>query len=73
MKPWRLPSAHRRVPIRKSPSGMTSADEEAISPYVTMPLEKAWPDAPRIENAVMFVPNSDSRKTAGPIVRPARK
>ena len=32
-----------------------------------MPLAKAWPDAPRIENAVMFVPKSDSRNTAGPI------
>ena len=31
-----------------------------------MPLAKAWPDAPRIENAVMFVPNSDSRNTTGP-------
>ena len=31
-----------------------------------MPLAKAWPEAPRIENAVMFVPNSDSRKTVGP-------
>ena len=31
-----------------------------------MPLAKAWPEAPRIENAVMFVPKSDSRKTAGP-------
>ena len=38
-----------------------------------MPFAKAWPDAPRIENAVMFVPKSDSRKTAGPSERPARK
>ena len=38
-----------------------------------MPFEKAWPEAPRIENAVMFVPKSDRRKTTGPIERPARK
>jgi len=38
-----------------------------------MPLAKAWPEAPRIENAVMFVPNSDSRNTVGPSERPARK
>ena len=65
MKPWRLPSAHSRVPTTNMPSGMMSADDDAINPYVTMPFEKAWPDAPRIENAVMFVPKSDSRKTAG--------
>ena len=52
---------------------MTSADDDAISPNVTMPLAKAWPDAPRMENAVMFVPNSDSRNTVGPRERPARK
>ncbi len=52
---------------------MTSADDDAIRPKVTMPLAKAWPEAPRIENAVMFAPKSDSRKTAGPSERPARK
>ena len=31
-----------------------------------MPLLKAWPDEPRIENAVMLVPNSDSTNTNGP-------
>ena len=54
-------------------TGMTSADEDAISPKVTMPLAKAWPEAPRMENAVMFVPNSESRNTVGPSERPARK
>ena len=38
-----------------------------------MPLVKAWPDEPRIENAVMLVPNSDSTNTNGPSERPARK
>src|SRR3982750_810795 len=38
-----------------------------------MPLANACPDAPRIENAVMFVPKSDSRKISGPRLRPARK
>ena len=38
-----------------------------------MPFANAWPDAPRIEKAVMFVPKSDSRKTTGPSERPARK
>src|SRR4051794_12709033 len=38
-----------------------------------MPLANACPDAPRIENAVMFVPKSDSRKINGPRLRPARK
>ena len=52
---------------------MISADEDAISPNVTMPLANEWPEAPRIENAVMLAPNSDSRKTAGPSERPARK
>ena len=73
MKPWRLPSAHSRVPTKNSVSGMTKADDDAISPKVTMPLAKAWPAEPRIVNAVMFVPNSDSRNTAGPSERPARK
>ncbi len=73
MKPWRRPSAHSRVPITSSVIGMMSAEEEAINPNVTMPLANAWPDAPRIENAVMLAPNSDRRKTAGPSDRPARK
>ena len=34
-----------------------------------MAMAKAWPDAPRIENAVMLVPTRDSRKIAGPSVR----
>ena len=38
-----------------------------------MPFAKAWPDEPRIAKAVMLVPNSDSRNTAGPSERPARK
>ena len=53
--------------------GMTSAEEEAISPKVTMPLAKAWPEAPRMENAVMLVPNSDSRNTVGPSERPGEE
>ena len=73
MKPWRLPSAHSRVPIRKIVSGMISPDEEAMRPKVTIPLLKAWPEDPRIANAVMLVPNSESRKTAGPSERLARK
>ena len=73
MKPWRLPSAHRRVPITKMPTGMISAEDEAIRPKVTMPLANACPEAPRMEKAVMFVPNSDNRNTAGPSDRPARK
>ena len=73
MKPYFLPSAHSRVPIRNRLSGITSADDEAISPKVTMPLWKAWPEEPRIANAVMFVPKSDIRNTNGPIERPARK
>ena len=32
MKPWRLPSAQSRVPITNMPSGMISADDEAINP-----------------------------------------
>ena len=31
-----------------------------------MPLANAWPAEPRIVNAVMFVPKSDSRNTTGP-------
>ncbi len=73
MKPWRFPSAHMRVPTKKSVSGMTKADEEAIRPNVRMPLANAWPAEPRMVNAVMFVPKSDSRNTAGPSERPARK
>ena len=73
MKPWRRPSAHSRVPMKNSDTGITSADDDAIRPKVTMPLAKAWPEAPRIENAVMLAPNSDSRNTAGPSDRPARK
>ncbi len=73
MKPWRFPSAHMRVPMKKSVSGITKADDDAIRPKVTMPLAKACPAEPRIVNAVMFVPNSDSRNTAGPSERPARK
>ncbi len=38
-----------------------------------MPLLKACPDEPRIEKAVMLVPNSDSTNTNGPSDRPARK
>ena len=73
MNPWRRPSDQSLVPITKRLTGMMSAEEEAISPNVTIPLAKAWPEAPRIENAVMFAPKSDSRNTAGPSDRPARK
>ena len=73
MNRLRLPSAHNRVPMTNKQIGMTSAEEDAINPYVTMPLAKACPDAPRMENAVMFVPNSESRNTVGPSDRPARK
>ena len=52
---------------------MTNADEDAINPNVTMPFENAWPAEPRIVNAVMLVPKSDSRNTSGPSARPARK
>ena len=38
-----------------------------------MPLPKAWPEAPRMAKAVMFVPKSDIRNTNGPSERPARK
>ena len=62
-----------RVPMKKIVSGMTKADDDAISPKVTMPLANAWPDEPRIANAVMFVPKSESRNTTGPSERPARK
>ena len=48
-----------------------NAEEEAISPNVTIPFANAWPADPRIVKAVMFVPNSDSRKTTGPRDRPA--
>ncbi len=73
MKPCRRPSAHMRVPTKNNVSGMTNADEEAMSPNVTTPLANAWPAEPRIVNAVMLVPKSDSRKTIGPSARPARK
>ena len=73
MKPCRRPSAQTRVPTKKSVSGITSADEDAIRPNVTTPFANAWPADPRIVNAVMFVPKSDSRNTAGPSARPARK
>ena len=59
--------------MKNSVSGMMNADEDAINPKVTMPLLKAWPDEPRMANAVMFVPNSDSRNTYGPSERLARK
>ena len=52
---------------------MTSPDDDAIRPKVTIPLLKAWPEEPRIANAVMFVPNSDIRNTNGPSDRLARK
>ncbi len=73
MKPYFRPKAQMRVPSRNRVRGTTSADEEAIRPYVTMPLWKAWPDDPRIVNAVMCVPNSENRNTNGPSERPARK
>ena len=50
-----------------------NADDDAMSPKVTMPFVKAWPADPRIVNAVMFVPNRESRNTIGPSDRPARK
>jgi hypothetical protein len=61
------------VPIRKIVSGITSPDDEAIRPKVTIPFENAWPEEPRIANAVMFVPKSEKRKTKGPSERLARK
>jgi hypothetical protein len=73
MKPCRLPSDHNLVPMRSSVTGITSADDEAISPNVTIPLAKACPEAPRMEKAVMLAPKSDSRNTVGPSDRPARK
>ena len=73
MKPYRFPSAHMRVPTKNSVSGMMKAEEDAISPNVRMPLANACPADPRIVNAVMLVPKSDSRKTAEPSDRPARK
>ena len=73
MKPCRLPSAHIRVPTKNSVRGMMNADDEAIRPNVRMPLPNAWPADPRIVKAVMFVPKSESRNTAGPSDRPARK
>src|SRR4026208_741115 len=73
MKPCRWPNDHKRVPITNRETGMISAEEDAIRPYVTMPLANACPDAPRIEKAVMLAPKSESRNTAGPSERPARK
>ena len=73
MNPWRLPSAHMRVPTKKSVSGMMTPEDEAMSPNVRMPFPNACPAEPRIVNAVMFVPKSESRNTEGPSVRPARK
>jgi hypothetical protein len=49
--------------MSNSETGIIRADDEAISPNVTMPLLNAWPDDPRIAKAVMFAPNSDRRKT----------
>ena len=62
-----------RVPTKKRVKGMTNAEDEAIRPKVTTPLANAWPADPRMVNAVMFVPKSDSRNTIGPSARPARK
>jgi hypothetical protein len=59
--------------MRKIVSGITRPDDDAIKPNVTMPLLKAWPDDPRIANAVMFVPKSENKKTNGPSERLARK
>src|SRR6185295_20328536 len=73
MKPYSLPRAQTRVPIKKIVNGITSAEDEAIKPKVTIPFVKACPDEPRIAKAVMFVPKSEKRKTNGPIERPARK
>jgi hypothetical protein len=52
---------------------MTRPEEEAISPKVTIPFEKACPDDPRIANAVILVPKSENRNTNGPMERLARK
>jgi len=41
MKPYFLPSAHMRVPIKKIVNGMTRPEDEAIKPKVTMPLLNA--------------------------------
>jgi hypothetical protein len=60
------------VPMTSSVTGMMRAEDDAISPYVTMPLAKAWPEAPRIEKAGMLVPTGDRRKTVAPRPRPAR-
>jgi hypothetical protein len=73
MNPYFFPSDHIRVPAKNSVSGMMNAEEDAIRPKVTMPFANACPAEPRMVNAVMFVPNNDSRKTAGPRERPARK
>ena len=52
---------------------MTSPEDEAMRPKVTIPLLKAWPERPRMAKAVMLVPNSDIRNTNGPSERLARK
>jgi hypothetical protein len=52
---------------------MMSAEDDAINPYVTIPFENACPAEPKMVNAVMLVPNSDSKNTAGPNDLPARK
>jgi hypothetical protein len=59
--------------MKNSVSGMTRPEEEAIRPKVTTPLVNAWPEEPRMANAVMFVPKSENRKTNGPSERLARK
>ena len=52
---------------------MMNADDDPISAYVTTPLAKACPAEPRMVNAVMLVPKSESRKTYWPSDRFARK
>jgi hypothetical protein len=59
--------------MRNRESGRMSADDDAMSPKVTMPLLNAWPEEPRIANAVIFAPNREKRITNGPSERPARK
>ena len=65
MKPCRRPSAQMRVPATSRNNGVISPAAVAISPKVTMPLAKAWPDEPSTANAVMCVPKSEVRKTYG--------
>jgi hypothetical protein len=73
MNPYFFPNAQTLVPMKNIVKGITSADDEAIKPNVTIPFEKAWPDEPRIANAVMFVPNNENKNTNGPSDRLARK